>query len=138
MRQPLALNENFDLIHESLKLPNHRSSRNGENPMAFDVKELQLATESDQVSHLTRRREGDVEKFAIVLRARACTSFNDVGRHRCRGASYLLPDSVPLVLREVLRVLVDSEGERVRIVKDAQLAVISGHPDRQGTIRSTR
>lgn len=64
---------------------------------------------------------GDVDKPRVVSIVGALRAFCDVRRHGGCGASELGDETEALVLREVVRELVDLQYERVALLPDLEL-----------------
>jgi hypothetical protein len=54
-------------------------------------------------------------------------SFNQVAGSRDGSPAHLTPKAEPFMLREVLRMPIDREGQLVRIMENMQLPMVSAH-----------
>ena len=88
-----------------------------------------------KISQLACGTQRYVEELAIFPGPAPCASFNNIRRHRHRGATDLLPQSEPFVARKTSGLFVDVQNECVGILEDPQLSMIATHTSWSATAR---
>src|SRR5206468_94445 len=127
----------------SVELPSEKPSAALEVAQARPVLLVQDAGfmgESERVSDLAQRREGDVEESTELFGAAACRSFDDVHGGGERGAARLRGEPVALVIWEFFCHPVDRQGELVAFSPGVKFLVPchalqnTGRVEKAGTI----
>jgi hypothetical protein len=90
------------------------------------VEEPDLETERDEIVHLRRRAERDIEETKVIALASTSASLGDVGRHGYGRASKLRAD-VAFCSRKGSRGTVDRRRKRVCKVKRFEPGTVARH-----------